>query len=1179
MQGAVASGYVGQTVKISVGRTVLISRVAYIDAPASRGVGHLAKGVRSGVRVKNPSYWPGSVYGRLRPELFPSRGPLSRAHYLRDQSVSDKAEQAEEVNSGVKNSAELENSRVEEGNEEDGSKSITEAQTGGNEAEYYVHKRGELLDLREHRDYHDARMRNSTLILQTPSLGSMPVVRRNVIESSGPVVAPDHDMKLMSGNMRLAVAYPDSGFLKPQQRATQNRVTRASHAFLRETCAAQRRIQGYIDYNEALDTVMETSFGKERVSTFDLFCLQSILKEHNDDSQVLMPPLSLHDVQYFESKLDGTREAMESRWIRFFEAASSQTLSPLRGPVFKCWDDSRREFLQRLSLNLIMSRKDEIHAIAEALKPVLSEARKANPQNRFKRPRVRPASPSSFSTTPVIPIQPTLTGKSEAEPPKNETWPFAFHPSSSLPKHFHELFKNELSRSLLIGLALFASSSTSHPISPSIANILSNTLLGPLGYTTNPVGAHLMLIHLGLPLSDPAEIPYLLNLVHEEDSLSSVRPYPFMSPSSTLEDMAKIIENTSTENASTEIPPALDSISPRHVELSSLSSLPTSSCEAASNVLRDAVKCDKGLLSEQAKTYLTTLANAGSNPNFRFSKHVSSTSNAASLVQDSSQLLNYTDLDAEGRKDLSDLPSFAIDDKSTTEVDDAFALDLDELLPYAEQILRGDLEKMGDDGVSSTTTYTGPKTARVFIHIADPTTVMRVGDDLEMTARERVETVYLPHRKSFMLPSVLSEFYCSLQAHPFKNIALTFEAHVDLRTGELVKHDVFPSKFNSMKRVSYEQVQTVLRPERSTIEKSTKFHELIGKAKSSLLSSILDPIDSAASEGLSLSPKEEVSLKLLGKLAELRKKWRVNVGNAETMSLFKSDISVNVSASEPVFTLSSPVINAQSRSLVEEMMVMVGEITGRTARDNNIPVPFRTQEHRSSFIIPPFDPSLYTPHASTNMELFKDPRTAPALSYDSVLDCEVSRMRFVSDCQALAYMSQSSTTSIAQPHRSLGLSHYSRASSPLRRYADIISHLQLKAWKRYGGDKSRLPYSASLVHSLSQHINSISRDIKYTQQHAERWWKNQYVLRNCLEGSSNPENHFKAIVYAPATNLDITTGFTKVASTRAAMYSFFILGLDLMIQMPAPSHLEVGQVVSMKPIALSELHLDWVVIP
>lgn len=1158
MQAQLAGGYVGQTVKIVLGKASFASRVAYIDCPATAESvkASLGRGKSSTLAI-GVNRWPGAQYGRLRRENLPSRGPLSYLHY---QNSNARQRISQEATTNV-TGGEVDQTSLKAGEDAE-SHGIVESQlVASNESrpreapEYYKTERGELLSIEEHRAYHEARQKNATYVSQAPVLGSMPTARRNIIESSGKVLAADHDLKLVTSKAKMLVASLEASNLKPSSRAIQNRVSQATTAFVRDTCPPLPRGSAYVHPNDRLDAQMELVFGRMPFALDDIISIQRTQKQVDGDPSLLLPPLTIHDVENYETTAEGIRDALETRWSKFFETAGSQRPFPTRSPIFRFWDRDVRLFYSRLAFNLQFGRKEEIVAITEQIKPFVAHLRKANPHARQKRADPKLSSPPSVASL-------------EENTPTNETWPLAIeNPEySQLPPHLDALFhKSELARSVVIGLALIASSTLQHPTAMGIANLISNLVLQPLGYSPLPTGAHLLLTHLGMPIVDSIDIPYLYNLVEADSETAEhfLRPYPWalsLIPSKPLEQFAAEDSSAITTGL-----PTADLVSNRQLNIPAASPIPPSMCAQASSILLKSIETPSLSLSQQDQSYIADLVNAGRSPKFSFSKNRSERLHETpSGINDSSLLLSHFDLDKDHRIDLSGLTSYAIDDKSTTEVDDAFAIDLDPLMPYSDWIIN----HLGSDNLhpslqSPSTSDSArksknhfskppsslPTTARVLIHIADPTTVMRVGDDLELGARKRVETMYLPHRKSFMLPSLLSEFYCSLQPHPHKNLALTFEAHISLTTGEVVRHDVYPSKFTSMKRVTYDSVQNILKSSLGGARGAGESKEEIGG----------DAKDSQLSE------RDQLGLKVLFVLSQLRRNWRMKVGKAETMSILQSEVKVTNSSDSGAGTqieIIPRVGNEASNSLVEEMMVMVGEITARTATENNFSVPFRSQPIRSNIVLPNIDLTQY-PITHHNPEV---PTTL------GVLECAATRMKFVSDVQSLMWMNQSNTSAIAAPHLSLGLPSYARASSPLRRYADIIAHFQLKAWGRHGGDLSKMPYSPSLVHSLSQHINCVSKDIKFTQQFSERWWKSQYVLRHAMD------QEFKAIAFAPPTP-DPLAALSKYAAGKAFLYSFFILGLDLIVQLPTPVHLEVGQIVTLKPVAASELNLDWTVVP
>jgi exoribonuclease-2 len=118
------------------------------------------------------------------------------------------------------------------------------------------------------------------------------------------------------------------------------------------------------------------------------------------------------------------------------------------------------------------------------------------------------------------------------------------------------------------------------------------------------------------------------------------------------------------------------------------------------------------------------------------------------------------------------------------------------------------------------------------------------------------------------------------------------------------------------------------------------------------------------------------------------------------------EASVRVRAGEIVIT---PVLPLRSRTLVEHAMVLAGDATARFASEHAIPLPYATQE-------PPEGPPL--PTAATLSEMYALRRT----------------------------MKRSQYRSVPAAHSGLGLPAYVQATSPLRRYLDLVVHQQLRAY-------------------------------------------------------------------------------------------------------------------------------------
>lgn len=147
-----------------------------------------------------------------------------------------------------------------------------------------------------------------------------------------------------------------------------------------------------------------------------------------------------------------------------------------------------------------------------------------------------------------------------------------------------------------------------------------------------------------------------------------------------------------------------------------------------------------------------------------------------------------------------------------------------------------------------------------------------------------------------------------------------------------------------------------------------------------------------------------------------------------------------------------PLERIASRDMVTEAMVMAGEAIAGYALERNIPVPFATQ-------LAPDKPE--TPEGMAAMYAYR------------------RKMR----------PSQSRTQE--GPHSGLGLNYYSRTTSPIRRYLDLVVHQQLRA--HLAGEA---PLS---IQQISERI-SVTEPINGAVRRAERLsnmhWKLIYLKQN-----------------------------------------------------------------------------------
>ncbi len=225
------------------------------------------------------------------------------------------------------------------------------------------------------------------------------------------------------------------------------------------------------------------------------------------------------------------------------------------------------------------------------------------------------------------------------------------------------------------------------------------------------------------------------------------------------------------------------------------------------------------------------------------------------------------DPDADIRVDLTHLKVYTIDDESTREIDDGLSV----------EVL--------DDGRQ-----------KLWIHIADPTRWVQPGDELDMDARKRGTTVYLPEQTIPMFPTELATGPMSL-VQGQSCCAFTFGVILS-EDGAVEDYSIQTSLIRPTYRLTYDDVD----------------------------------------EMLQLGVTEEPELGYLRTWAQRRVAWRQSQGSVN-IQMPEASIKVDGDGEISIDVLEK----SASRQLVAEMMILAGEIAGRYGYDNNLPVPFRQQ--------------------------------------------------------------------------------------------------------------------------------------------------------------------------------------------------------------------------------------------
>ena len=229
---------------------------------------------------------------------------------------------------------------------------------------------------------------------------------------------------------------------------------------------------------------------------------------------------------------------------------------------------------------------------------------------------------------------------------------------------------------------------------------------------------------------------------------------------------------------------------------------------------------------------------------------------------------NFTDKDDQ-RLDLTHHKTYTIDDETTEEIDDGLSV---EILP---------------DG-----------STRFWVHIADPSRLINPDDALDLEARKRSTSLYLPTGMIPMFPTELATGPMSL-VQGQKCPALSFGVNLD-EEGRVINYEIYSSWVKPTYRLTYDDVD----------------------------------------EMLTLDIQGEEEIKILAQAAKKRQQWRKNNGSV-MIAMPEAVIKVKNEEKEEV---SIEILEmSQSRLVVAEMMILTGEVAGKYCQKHGLPVPFRGQ--------------------------------------------------------------------------------------------------------------------------------------------------------------------------------------------------------------------------------------------
>ena len=354
------------------------------------------------------------------------------------------------------------------------------------------------------------------------------------------------------------------------------------------------------------------------------------------------------------------------------------------------------------------------------------------------------------------------------------------------------------------------------------------------------------------------------------------------------------------------------------------------------------------------------------------------------------------DVFSDNRKVWEGVTAYCIDSEHTMDIDDAISL---EKTPVPGQYW-------------------------IHVHVADPASCIPAETPVAKYAELIPETVYLAGHFERMLPADISQDNFSLAPD---RPCLTFSALVN-EEGNVLKHEVVPGRLKEVVYMTGQGVASAIgetRPDPVIGGDELQIGEMPERK----------PAPRKVTQPADLTEEQKAELSKLSELGKAVQAIRLKKGatpffqpRVEAWAEF-DQVSQQTDGDDIILSAGDPSIRIgyskpTETELVEHAMRLAGEVAAKWCHERNIPIPYRTQ-----------------PQAAQNAALIQEyTRDVFYPVLKAGLRPEDHQWRHLR-----ALLGGDEISSTAGPHFTLGADMYTKATSPLRRFGDLIVHWQIEA--------------------------------------------------------------------------------------------------------------------------------------
>ncbi|NEW59660.1 VacB/RNase II family 3'-5' exoribonuclease, partial [Sulfurovum sp. bin170] len=316
----------------------------------------------------------------------------------------------------------------------------------------------------------------------------------------------------------------------------------------------------------------------------------------------------------------------------------------------------------------------------------------------------------------------------------------------------------------------------------------------------------------------------------------------------------------------------------------------------------------------------------------------------------------------------------------------------------------------------------------LFVAIADVSHYVDYFSPIDMEAKQRGFTTYLPHKSFPMLPRELSENICSLKPHMDR---LAFVAKIELHKDTLlpIKEEFFEAIIHSKRRFNYDEIDRI-------IESDGKYIEAENEKR--ILQYLLP----------------------LQKIAKKLRKKRLSTG----FDFRSEEIKLSIDANHELKSTQTETGTA-SHSLIEECMLLANQASAKRFEYGIFRVHLPPQLSKIEELLEELSAiGLFVSKYDDSPSLMRE------------IQKEADRLGLASEVDSMIIKSLKQATYAAdnEGHFGLGFSHYSHFTSPIRRYSDLILHRLIKTQLR--DDEQESDYLLRNIEPLCARVSELERE-------------------------------------------------------------------------------------------------------